>query len=129
MRPGYYLVLLLLAGGGAFAFFLQRRSQGAGQAQPFLKTMGQLELATNQQLRLVTCGGDVLLLGVTGEQVTLLKTYTPDAFEPATPPIQSAPIRPAAQPAPPLRADDSPFLRLLQFYANRSTDTPTTGAR
>ena len=45
-----------------------------------LETLGHMSLAQNQQLRLVRCGDDVLLLGVTSGQITLLKSYPHDEF-------------------------------------------------
>ena len=67
--------LVLLAGGAGLAFFLRRRSrEGGGPVTP-LQSMDQMTLAPNQYLRLVRCGDDVLLLGVTTGQITLLKRY------------------------------------------------------
>lgn len=76
---GNGLALLLLAGGGLFAMHLRRRNAGAatpGALQP----LGQLALGPHGHLRLVRCGDDVLLLGVTAQQVTLIRRYASDAF-------------------------------------------------
>lgn len=78
--PGYLLVLLILAGGSAFAFYLHRKSAGGRSVEDPIRALGQLQFAPGQQLRLVACGDDVLLLGVTSGQVTLLKTYPSSSF-------------------------------------------------
>ena len=49
-----------------------------------------MQLAQGQQLRLVRCGGEVLLLGVTGGQISLLRRYPDDAFEHVPPPATAA---------------------------------------
>jgi flagellar protein FliO/FliZ len=77
---GNAAALLLLMGGGAYALYLRQRGGGM-QSSTLFRTMGQLALGQSQQLRLVACGGEVLLLGVTDDEVTLLKTYPRDAFE------------------------------------------------
>lgn len=82
---GNLLALVLLAGGGAWALHLRRRAPGGPHSTGPLEPVGQMDLAPNQQLRLVRCGGEVLLLGVTSGQITLLQRYDPDAFDPAPP--------------------------------------------
>lgn len=77
---GNVAALLLLGGGGAFALYLRQRGGETGGNAPF-RPLGTLALGQSQQLRLVACGEEVLLLGVTDDEVTLLKTYPPDAFE------------------------------------------------
>ncbi len=72
-------VLLLLAGGG-YALYLHRRG-AAPSAPSAFRPMGQLSMGPSQQLRLVACGGEVLLLAVTDDEVTLLKTYPLSAFD------------------------------------------------
>jgi len=78
---GNAAALLLLMGGGAYALYLRRRGGGT-QSSTLFRPLGQLALGQSQQLRLVACGGEVLLLGVTDDEITLLKTYSRDAFEP-----------------------------------------------
>lgn len=93
ITPGYLIALALLAGGGLFAWHLRKRTAApAGPAQQ-LQLLGQLAMGPNQQLRLVACGDDVLLLGVTASQISLLKTFPADAFEPAPAPAQPNPAR------------------------------------
>ena len=106
---GTVAVFLLLAGGAGFALFLRRRAkEGAGAAMP-LQSIGQMSLAPNQQLRLVRCGGDILLLGVTSGQITLLKAYDAVAFETGVIEAEAA-ANPADLPAP----DETSFARLLR---------------
>jgi flagellar protein FliO/FliZ len=82
---GNVVALLLLAGGGALALYLRRRTTPGGDASALLEPVGHLHLAAGQQLRLVRCGDDVLLLGVTAGQITLLQRYPADAFAEALP--------------------------------------------
>lgn len=77
---GNVAALLLLGGGGAFALYLRQGGGETAANTPF-RPLGQLALGQSQQLRLVACGEEVLLLGVTDDEVTLLKTYPPEAFE------------------------------------------------
>ncbi|GIV59795.1 MAG: hypothetical protein KatS3mg043_0884 [Rhodothermaceae bacterium] len=121
LRPGYVLVLLLLGGGLGLAYYLRRRSPGgAGSAIP-LRPLGQLQLAPQQQLRLVACGDDVLLLGVTTGQITLLKTYPRETLEPPgeTTPTETPGIAPGEPPP------GRPFAELLETLAQRPLSSPT----
>lgn len=81
---GYLLVLVILAGGGAFALYLRRRSPRPEGAAAPLRTLHEHLLGPDRSLRLVACGDEVLLLGVTSGQITLLKTYPAGQF-PASP--------------------------------------------
>jgi flagellar protein FliO/FliZ len=82
---GNLLAFALLAGGGAYALHLRKRAVGTGEGPALFEPVGQFQLAQGQQLRLIRCGGEVLLLGVTSGQITLLQTYPDDAFEDAPP--------------------------------------------
>ena len=77
---GNVAAALLLLGGGALALYLQQRPPQPADASAPIRPLAQLPLAQGQQLRLVACGGEVLLLGVTADQVTLLKTFPRVAF-------------------------------------------------
>jgi flagellar protein FliO/FliZ len=77
---GNAAAFLLLLGGGAYALYLRQRG-GGGPSGTRIRPVGQLAFGQSQQLRLVACGGEVLLLGVTDDEITLLKTYPRDAFE------------------------------------------------
>lgn len=82
---GYALVWVLLAAGGGLAWYLRKRNPAQqGQAAP-MQSLGEMALAPNQQLKLVTVGDDVLLLGVTAGQITLLKEYDRAAFAEVAP--------------------------------------------
>jgi flagellar biogenesis protein FliO len=80
ITPGYTLALVLLALGAGGALVLRRRSRGASGNPVPIQMLGQQALGQNQQLRLVRCGGEVLLLGVSSGQITLLRQYAPEAF-------------------------------------------------
>lgn len=75
---GYLGALALLLGGAALALYLRRTAQPEGAA--LMRPLGSFKIAPNQQLRLVACGEDVLLLGVTAGSITLLKTYPHDVL-------------------------------------------------
>lgn len=81
VRPGYVVALLLLAGGGAFAIYLRRRNGIARPKSSPIQMLGTTQIAPGQQLRLVSCGDEVLLLGVTSSQINLLKSFPADAFK------------------------------------------------
>ena len=110
---GNIAVLILLLGGVGVAFFLRRRSKEGGSAAMPLQTLGQMSLAPNQQLRLVHCGDDVLLLGVTSGQITLLKSYPYDEFERIKGRPTSSNGTTASSP-PPAEAPSPSFARLLR---------------
>jgi flagellar protein FliO/FliZ len=97
-------VLLLLAGGG-YALYLHRRGTAPSAPSAF-RPMGQLSMGPSQQLRLVACGGEVLLLAVTDDAVTLLKTYPQSAFD--TVPDPAAAGDAARAPSSPQRAAPMP---------------------
>lgn len=85
---GNLLAVALLVGGGAYALHLRKRAEGSAGAAALFEPVGQMHLGQGQQLRLVRCGGEVLLLGVTSGQITLLEKYPDDAFDdlPPAPP-------------------------------------------
>jgi flagellar protein FliO/FliZ len=69
----YFLILAVLAGGGLWALHLRRRVTPAASTT-LLRPLGQLSLGPGQQIRLVACGEELLVLGVTAHQITLLKS-------------------------------------------------------
>ncbi len=113
---GNVAVLVLLLGGAGFAFFLRRRSKDGGSAAMMLQTLGQMSLAPNQQLRLVRCGDDVLLLGVTSGQITLLKAYDSIEFAGANSIKDEAAASSYASPG----SDEVSFARLLRQQVGNS---------
>lgn len=76
---GNVAAVLVLAGGGAYALYL-RQNGGGTASTSLMRPLDQMSLGPSKHLRLVACGGKVLLLGVTDDEVTLLKTYARDAF-------------------------------------------------
>lgn len=77
---GNATAMLLLLGGGGYAYYLNRPGPTTTGDAVF-RPLGQFALGQSQQLRLVACGDEVLLLGVTDNDVTLLKTYSDEAFD------------------------------------------------
>ncbi|MEM6646487.1 MAG: flagellar biosynthetic protein FliO [Bacteroidota bacterium] len=83
--------LLLTAALGGVWYVKKRKPKGGLPSGPF-EVMGKHTVAPGQQVQLVRCGGEVLLLGIGGQQVTLLKSYTTDAFaEPESAPVVASP--------------------------------------
>ena len=75
--------VLLLAAGGGYALYLRQQRETDATASA-LRPMGRLSLAPSSTVQLVACGDEVLLLGVSADDVTLLKTYPKDAFDDVT---------------------------------------------
>jgi len=141
--PGNAIALLLLLGGGAWALYLQRRQAKSTEEGTTLEALETLQLAPKQEVRLVRCGPDVLVLGVTSGQITCLTTYPAEAL-PATaqagtpaataPPAAPESARTAASAAP--RAGDGAtaaaapnFATLLERMAGQHVRTSSsTGA-
>ncbi len=69
----YFLILVVLAGGALWALRLRRRVTPAANTM-LLRPLGQLSLGPGQQIRLVACGEELLVLGVTAHHITLLKS-------------------------------------------------------
>lgn len=79
-RPGTMVAILLLGGGVAVALRLRRRTNG-GEGPSAISPVGEYAIGPNESLRLVECAGEVLLVGVTAGQVTLLRSYPADRFD------------------------------------------------
>jgi len=141
--PGNAIALLLLLGGGAWALYLQRRQAEDAEEGTTLEALETLQLAPNQDVRLVRCGPDVLVLGVTSGQITCLTTYPAEALSAAAhadTPAAAAPApasetgrKPAS--AAPLAGDGATaaaapnFATLLERMAGQHVrNTPSTGA-
>ncbi len=114
--PGYLVALLLLGGGGAFAVLLRRRTSSGRATAAEIQSLGAMQIAPAQQLRLVACGDEVLLLGVTSSQITLLKSYPRESFNDANASPSPDPPMPGSlsSPVEPVRAS---FAGLLRDYA------------
>lgn len=80
MSWGNLGALLVLGGGGAVAYYLHRRSKGGTKSPSPIRSLGELAIGQNQQLRLVRCGEEILLLGVTTGQINLLRSYEAGEF-------------------------------------------------
>lgn len=119
LSAGNLAALLLLVGGVAVALHLRRRAEsGAARATAFFEPVGSYGLAPGQELRLVRCGDEVLLLGATNGGITLLKAYPPDAFPELTEETRGAAARGGVQALAPERPG-APFADLLRQYAGR----------
>ncbi len=120
---GSVAALLLLGGGGAYALHVRRKA-GAPGGGAAIEALGQLNLSPTQQLRLVACGGDVLLLGVAAGQITLLKSFPREAFAPETALPAAVKHDPAAAKAPAAAPEalrlSAPFAAFLRDCAHRA---------
>lgn len=122
ITPGYVLVLVLLGGGGVLALYLRRKALGPAATPALLQTLGQLSLAPGQQLRLVACGHDVLLLGITAGQISVLRHYSRSPGTTASPVRPTPSATPPDPVAPPLHGPS--FADVLQHY-HRTPPTPS----
>lgn len=77
--PGYLLVLILLGLAGTWALWLKGRSSGV-TATSGLSEIGRFRLGPQQQIQLVKCADEVLLLGVSSGSINLLKAYPAATF-------------------------------------------------
>ena len=95
-----------------------------------LQSMDQMTLAPNQHLRLVRCGDDVLLLGVTTGQITLLKRYDFMEFAGANSiKLNGAVVaEAAASPSPSSTSGEASFASLLKQQVGRSLNVQQTQA-
>lgn len=115
--PGRIAVLVLLAGGAAGAYYLQKRSNEQSTSTAVaLQSLGQLPLSPNQQLQLVRCSDEILLLGVSPNEIRLLKSYSEAEFEPPDDAaLDAEALATASKPA-----SFSSFAHVLRQYANGS---------
>jgi len=127
---GNIVAFVLLVGGVGLAFFLHRRfSEGESPASA-LHSVGQMTLAPNQQLRLVRCGDEVLLLGVTTGQITLLKSYDFTEFDEANAKKSKGAVvaEAAASLSPSPASAEASFGALLRQQAGRFVNAQQTQA-
>ena len=116
---GNLSALLLLLGGGGYALYMRRRVSGDGGANA-LRSVGQLTLGQTQQLRLVACGDEVLLLGATEEAVELLKTYPRDAFADDVLDVAEGGGAPPGS-GPPTPSSSGHFAEVMKQFARRNS--------
>ena len=115
ITPGRILVVLLLAGGLGYAVYLHRKQSGSATSSSApMQSLGHLALTQDQQLTLVCCQDEVLLLGVSPNDITLLRSYPRDAF---ARPAGDAPPHSGAPPTQP-DASLSGFARVLRQYTS-----------
>jgi len=114
LTPGRIVVVLLLAGGIGFALYLRRQSPTASSGPAPMHVIGHLSIAQDQRLTLVRCQDDVLLLGVSPNDITLLQTYSESAFASASAP----PVADRAAPKGPPDTALSGFADVLRQYTN-----------
>lgn len=114
LTPGRIVVVLLLGGGIGFAFYMRSRSSSTPSGPSPVHILGQVAINQDQQLTLVRCQDDVLLLGVSPNEITLLRTYADASFS------DSVPASAAAPDAPPVAPDASlsGFATVLRQYTN-----------
>lgn len=116
LSAGNVAAALLLGGGVALAVYLRRKTGDGGGTAP-IKSVGELAIGPNQSLRLVECGSDLLLLGVTSGQINLLRLYPLDAFQ------LPEPASPADLPA-----RNARFAHVLRQYAGQHGRVETRGS-
>ncbi|GIV61243.1 MAG: hypothetical protein KatS3mg044_0109 [Rhodothermaceae bacterium] len=121
-QPGYALVLLVLAGGIGLALYLRRRERTGPAGGLPMRVLGQLTLGPQHHLRLVAVGDEVLLLGLAGGQITLLRTYPRSVLPPEPSTGGSASPAPSAGTSPPPAAP-LPFADVLRALSNPSVNT------
>lgn len=118
---GNVAAFLLLAGGGGAALYLHQNRTQTGTTTPF-RPLGKMVLGSSKHIRLVACGDEVLLLSVTDDEITLLKTYGRDAFEDAEGIEMDAEDHspPAERPAVPSGEWSESFADVLNRFADRT---------
>ena len=79
-NAGTFAALAMLAGGILLAYVLRRRTGRTAAGRILMKTISHMPITGEQQLRLVTCADEVLLLSVAPTHTTLLKSYPVSAF-------------------------------------------------
>lgn len=115
---GNAATVLLLVGGGGLALYLRRQQGEENPSTPF-RRLGKLALGPSKHVQLVACGEDVLLLSVTEEEVSLLKTYPQEAFEDDE--LQMGDGAPSATPpAPSPNEWSGSFADVLNRFADRT---------
>lgn len=78
---GNVAALLVLVGGCGLAGYLRWGGPSHGGANGPLAPVGRLPLGQGKNVRLVQCGEEILLLAVTDDSISLLRSYSEDEFE------------------------------------------------
>ncbi len=94
-RTAPLLSALVLAGLLGFAYYRYRRTDVVPEAPHPIELIAQQSLGAGQELRIVRCAGQTLLLGVTANQISLIDRLPAGAPEtPATPVPEPTTTRP-----------------------------------
>lgn len=127
---GNIAAAIILAGGGVFAYVAQKRAKSGRSSSSLIEDMDQLGVGQGQQLRLIRCGGDVLLVGVTASQITLLRDFDLQQFiDPAVEPSHETLEHPTAQPADAMIRRETVRREGLGFADGSNASTSVNGAR
>lgn len=106
---------LMLMSGIGLAVYLHRRSSSAESQAGFLHVVASYPLSADQKLQMVRCADDVLLLAVSRENITLLKTYPPETIET----VSNGSAGNGKTTALPQAASPPSFAAILQRYASQ----------
>ena len=101
--PGVIIALILLAGGIGLALYLRNGTETTASSAGLIVPVAEHKLSGDQSLQLVRCTDEVLLLGISADGISLLKTYPADEL-PAHVDSQQ-------------NFNGSPFREVLQTYA------------
>ncbi len=94
-RVAPLLSALVLAALLGFAYYRYRRTGAVSEAPHPIELIAQQHLGPGQELRIVRCAGQTLLLGVTSNQISLIDRLPADLPQPvAAPPVPEPVARP-----------------------------------
>jgi len=109
-RVAPLLTALVLAALLGFAYYRYRHTGAVSEASHPIELIAQQSLGPGQELRIVRCAGQTLLLGVTSNQISLIDRLPAD--------LPETPAAPAPEPAV-ARPDFSTFLyRAIRSSSN-----------
>ncbi len=92
--PGMLIAALILVGGVVAAVALRRKTTTGTQTE-YLQTIADMPITQDQRLRLVRVQDEVLLLGITSGQISVLQSYPADEFGDGGPANPNPAISPA----------------------------------
>ena len=81
---GQLLVILLLLGLIGAAIYQQKKTKTPASAAPEFSNIGRLQLSPQQHVHLISCGEELLLVGATNTQITLLHQVAAGALQERT---------------------------------------------
>lgn len=94
VSAGPIVAALILIGGIVLAVFLRKKTS-ASSPTGHLQTIAEMTITQDQRIRLVRVGEEVLLLGITSGQISLLKSYPADTFNDQDQPPSDSVVSPA----------------------------------